>query len=288
VFGDYLRSGERQFAKSDRIHVVYQSMALPFGVSIPLSPMSSAPLAELLAMEYPVLDAVARAVFSERTLISAEGRTSRLEVVAADPAFLEIFDLPFRTLASANPLTEPGGAIITAAAAEALFGTADALDRTLRLEPDRDVTIIGVVDAISPPSHLAKSFLWDGFELLVPWETLRGESPDDGSGQAWFSGYGVFTYVLLPEDRSLTLAQLNASLDGFGARHVASDVAVAQFEARHVSRIVPDFYQAIFAGDAFGPYAVTDLLLALGFLALLIACIRTPHSRPRSAFRPAS
>ncbi len=285
VFTDYLRSGERQFAKSDRIHVVYQSLTLPVGINVPLSPMSSAPLAERLAIEFPELEAVARAVFAEHTLVSAEGRASRLDVVAADPDFLEIFDLPFLTAPHGNPLAEPGGAIITTAAAEALFGTADAVGRTLRIQSGHDVTIVAVVDPISAPSHLAKSFLWDGFELLVPWETLREDAQEDGSGQAWLSGYGVITYALLPEDRSITLAQLNASLAGFSTRHVPSDIATAQVEARHVSRFVPDFYQAIFVGDAFGPFAVTDLLLVLGLLALLIACINFVNLSTAAAMR---
>lgn len=273
LFVDYLRGGERIFENSERIHVIYQGMTLPFGAEIPLSPMSSAPLAEYLGPDFPELEAVARAEFASPTVVSSDGRNARLDVMAADPSFLEIFDLPFIARSAQNPLGEPRGAVIAESAAIGLFGSADVLGRSISVGDGLDFTVAGVVAEIPAPSHLARSFLWDGFEILVPWDTWRG-APDARSGPAWLSYYGgLFTYVLLPESGSLTVSRLNARLGDFGDRHVPPEVATARFEARPVSRVLPDFYQAIYAGERLGGVSVTTVLFWLGGLALVIACI---------------
>jgi putative ABC transport system permease protein len=284
VFVDYLRSGERSFPKSERIYSVYQAVDFhSFGVSLPLSPISSTALAGALAIDFPELEAVARADIASAAAVSVDGVGKRVRLGSADPAFLDIFELPFVARTASNPLAEPAGAVINESAALALFGTADALGRTIRLHHGLDVTVTGITADIRGPSHLGQSFLWDGFEVLVPWEALRGDAAADGSA-AW-TGLGAFTYVLLPEDGSLTAHRLNDALAGLGERHIAPVVAVAQFEARHVSRLLVDFYQAIFAGDGLGGISVIHLLLMLGGLALAIGCVNFVNLSTATAMR---
>src|SRR5690606_3908613 len=140
-------------------------------------------------------------------------------------------------------------AVITARAAEALFGRQDVVGETLALTVfDRmDVTIAAVVAESSRASHLRRGLFAAGFELLVSWdvgEAIARFPQDDG-----WSVTTLTTYVLLPADGSLSAAELDRRLAGIVQRHVPADQGFSiTFSARPVSAVTADALQSQFQG----------------------------------------
>ena len=278
----YLDSSESSFPDAERIYTLYQQISFG-GIGLPLSPMSSAPLAEHVESEFPALT-VARES-SRGAVASVDGKPTAVTVAGVDPEFLEMFPLHY-VAGNGQASIAPGRAIVTEKTAVELFGTTDAVGRTLTLDDKLDVTVSAVSAEIPQPTHLAKSFFWDGFEVLVSWNTLeqvgtaQTKPPDP-----WFE-FGIFTFVRLPEDGSLTAADLNRRLEGFAARNVPARLGPAKFEARHVSRLLPDFYQSLFLGQTVGVVSLGGVLLLFGAATLVIGAFNFVNlATARAAWR---
>ena len=129
AFVAFLHSFEAGFPKSGRIYTVYQALSFPNGFALPMAPMTSAALAEHIAVDFPELEAVVR-VNNTNAVTSVDGKESFRGIYGADAKFLDVFDLPF---IAGDPKTAlaPGSAVIAEDAARELFGTTDVLGRTL-------------------------------------------------------------------------------------------------------------------------------------------------------------
>ena len=260
------------FANAERTYVLTQG-----GLPMPRNPHA----AQYVETDFPELETVARAmVLSDEYPVAAGDRALRLAVVSVDPGFLDIFDLPFIAGDPASALQATSGVVVTRDAALRLFGSIDVLDRPLLLDASRDLVVTGVVDAIPEPSHMGRSQTAPlPFDLLVSWRLI--EDRDDSSSalpENWVSGTPVITYLLLPEDGSLSKERLVDGLRGFAERHappnIASDVDLS-----------------------FGVLPVTELLgivstqqrlilLILGGLILAVGCVNFANlGASRAAFR---
>jgi putative ABC transport system permease protein len=282
-FVTYVYSFESGFAKSERIYALYQALSFPNGFSLPLAPMTSEALAEHVRTEFPDLEAVARAT-EFGAVVSVGGDDSFKTLFAADPALLDIFDFPFVRGDAHNALA-PGGVVITEQAARELFGTTEVLGRTVTLGKI-DFAIAGVVGPIPGPSQFADSFLWDGFDLLVPWQDYERIQPKPEGADPW-TWLGAFTFVLLPEDGSLTLERFAARLEGFAGRRMPTDRVTGRFEARRASQLLVDFYQTLLLRQSVGVVSVSAMFLVLGTLTLGIAVLNFVNLATAQAARRA-
>ncbi len=284
AFVAFLHSFEAGFAKSERIYTVYQALSFPNGFALPMAPMTSAALAENIAVEFPELEAVVR-VNNTNAVTSVDGKESFRSVYGADAKFLDVFDLPF---IAGDPKTAlaPGSAVIAADAARELFGTTDVLGRTLTVR-NLDLAIAGVVGTIPGTSQFADSFLWDGFELLVTWQDFERIEPLPAGVVNPWTWLGPFTFVLLPADGSLTLERMKSRLEGFGERHMPQGLVTGRFEPRPVSQTLVDMFQTIVLGQSAPPVSVSAMFLALGFLALGIAVLNFVNLATAQAARRA-
>lgn len=263
-----LRSYDRHFSNAERIHVIYQGMEGPT-ISWTSWPMSSYLLGEQIALDAPDLHAVARYRSVNGAFVTVDGESRTRRVACAETAFLEIFD--FVTLAGeAEALfAQPKNAIITASAAESLFGTREVVGRvvTLTERVSADVTIAAVIEDLPRNSHF-------DFELLLSWEMGETLSPLMPRQRTWFNT-SVFTYVLLPAGGSMRAADLDRRLAALVQRHAPDQGVSLEFRARPVSSLAAGMMQGIFQGlqgprprfDVFGA-----LLLCAGAI-LLVACM---------------
>ena len=268
---------EQHFTNADHTFVV-TSMSWS-GIVVP---RTNALVAELLASDFSEIEAVARAAaFPEPLLVSAAGRTARLDAHGADPEFLTIFDLPFVAGDSRTALAEPGSVVLTQAAARRLFGDDRALGQALRLDDVREATVTGVVREIPEPSHMGRSAsavlpfdllasrdLYDAFAAAArPGGAMRFGSP--------WATQGDLTYVLLPADGSFSAERLRAQLARFVARHappavLAESPRELELDLMPVTELLAaSASNAVFLREA-GVSAPT-VLLVLGALVLLVA-----------------
>jgi putative ABC transport system permease protein len=267
---------DRHFANAERIFVI-SSTRVNDTIGSLRSPATSRHVAEYLRTDFPQLEAVARLTpLSERGLrmpVAAADRSARLFVVAADPEFLDVFDLPFVN-GDSKSLRQPRSAIVTKETAQRLFGGSGALGARLLVANGVEVVVTGVVDRIPEPSHLGRFAAAVAFDVIVSsdvYDELRG-SADSTPGE-WLLADAV-TYVLLPADGSYTATDLGVRLDSFVTRHVPSEQLATTHLALELVPL-PRALSRFVNNGALSQVGLTPgtLLLAIGALALLVACL---------------
>ena len=93
----YWDGSDRHFANTDRTYVITASLALRDGsIATGTMPSTNELYERYLRLEFPEFEAIVRAnVWNQQASITADGRGARVIAVAVDPAFLDIFELPF-------------------------------------------------------------------------------------------------------------------------------------------------------------------------------------------------
>ncbi|HEX5048734.1 MAG TPA: ABC transporter permease [Gammaproteobacteria bacterium] len=274
----YVRGYDHQFANVDRTYVIAQSLrAEGSGIDSPFNITSALHLAEHLELDVPELAAVAR---RQRSFlpVSVDGQTTARQISYVEAPFFDIFD--FNTLAGdLRNAAQPRSAVLTHRSAQQMFGESTAVGRTITLAGAEriDVTVVAVIDDVPTASHLAMGSLFSaGFDLLVSWDVfeLIGRVPFIDS----WGNTPVFTYALLPDDGSLTAAQLNDRLPGIVERHLPEEVRAQitiKFQAQPVSSMAATTLQRQFEGFNGTPWRIDALgtLLIFSAAILAIACL---------------
>lgn len=274
---DLVRS-DTHFKNASRIYALTQEIwTSPVERMVPAFSRVAPPVAKFLPVDFPALEAVARALSLGPIAAATDDRKVDLFAAAVDPAFVRIFDLPFLSGDPDAALASPHNAIITERAATRLFGTSNVVGRHILLQNRTDVTVAAVIGALPQPSHMGDSARASlPFDVLVPMDLLKGFQstagigvPVDPDGPQWGNDT-YFTYALLPADGSLTPEEFKAGLKTFGDRHVPKDQLRSVFGAIPVSRINLSNLEALFGGHAVSP---TTSVFLLDALILAIACL---------------
>jgi putative ABC transport system permease protein len=153
------------------------------------------PLATILQDQIPGAEAVTRISDHQRTVKDAATTFEREQrVLKADSAFFDVFNFPLMRGNPAAVLGAPNQAVITASMAEAFFGDADPMGRTLTIEGiDEPVTVAGVARDVPPNSTIQ-------FDLVVP---MHLAPPSENQRTSW--GTLMFqTYVRLSQPMAPT------------------------------------------------------------------------------------
>jgi putative ABC transport system permease protein len=273
------------FGQMDRYHTRASRTYLvaPAGVGLgasaaPTQVRSPWALADHLATDFPKIESVARLTGGQQTQVEANGAKSTIAVAYTEPKFLQIFDLPFRSGNPTSALNDPRSAVVSVALAQKLFGSDAVVGRTLRLDNRETVTITGVIDSIPQPSHLSTEQsamgLGVSFDALVSMDVhvaLLTATARDQANQAfnrWSANWYV-TYVVLPKDGSLTLAQVNSGFEQFSQRHVPDEDGKRAYQLKPISDFTTISLNA--PASATG-LTITTILKLLGSLVLLVAC----------------
>jgi putative ABC transport system permease protein len=170
----YWGNSDRHFANTDRTFVITANLALRDGsITTGKFPQTTDFYERYLRLEFPEFETLARArIWNRRASVTADGRRALVVGLAVDPAFLDIFDLPFAAGDARTALQSPNSLVLTEAAALRLFGTTDALGKTVSLGGNLiDATVTGVLGEIPEPSHLGGSESAPlHFEIMAPYE----------------------------------------------------------------------------------------------------------------------
>ncbi|WP_221622327.1 ABC transporter permease [Larkinella rosea] len=170
----------------DRLYQVYgltgNTDGAPFAI-----PVTSQPLAAALKKDYPEVEATARVAASDKFLLTVDNkRFTGIEGNMVDPAFLQLFSFPLVAGSSNEQLTDIHSIVITEKLARKLFGTDDALHKTIRLDSEDNFTVTGVLKDLPPNTRFT-------FEYLLPWDYVKKIG---WSNESWLSN-NTPTYVLL-------------------------------------------------------------------------------------------
>lgn len=177
---------DRFYPKTTRLFQVYNEDKINGEMFVWGSTPST--LAPVLKEDYPDIEDAARYLPVE-LLLSANDKHMNADGNFADPAFLHMFDFPFLYGNAARALAENNGIILTKSLAEKLFGRADVIGKTIRIERKENFTVTGVLEDFPANS----SFKDIGY--ILPWKYLEtlGWTNDD------WNNNNFYTYVLLNE-----------------------------------------------------------------------------------------
>lgn len=132
-----------------------------------------------------------------------------IKALWADHSFFKVFTFPLIAGDSSTALREPYSLILTEKTANKLFGTTDALGKSVQFDTVA-YTVTGIMKDIPKLSHLK-------FEALISLASLgKARTAADRERMDWSNIYGNFVYLTIPDNQNLhtiqtTLNRLSAA-----------------------------------------------------------------------------
>lgn len=218
-------------------------------------------LTPALKQEYPEIENATR-YLPVGLLLSANDKHIQVDGNFADPAFLDMFDFAFLYGNKTRALSDQNGIILTKSLAEKLFGTADVIGKTIRIERKDNFIVTGILEDFPANS----SFKNIGY--VLPWQYLETLGWTNGD----WNNNNFYTYVLLNEKAEP--AVVNRKISKATASHlkgVLSDVSNRQIFLHGADKW--HLYSRQENGKLVGGQIVTVRLFGfIAAFALLIAC----------------
>jgi len=189
---------DRFHTKADRLYIAGSRTEMNGGLAAGL--VTPQPLGPALKSEVPGVVRTSRQLELGSSVLLTAGERKQLPTgYVVDSTFLTMFDLPLLEGDKANALDDPLDIVITRDLAERLFGNADALGRTIRLDTIALATVTGVLTDIPDNSRFR------GIEYLVPYSFFE----QLGYADDYWGSNSVTTYVELASNASETRASAN-------------------------------------------------------------------------------
>jgi len=120
---------------------------------------SCLPLAEAIRKDIPVVRYVAQADWGGQHSLMTGDRKLYSSGYFASEDFLKIFRYPLLSGNAAEVLKDPTSIVLTRSTALALFGTADCLNKTVRVDNQHDLKVAGVLADLPANSSMSFSYL---------------------------------------------------------------------------------------------------------------------------------
>ena len=264
LYVQHERSYDRHHPDADRLYRLTSEIRLS-GEQTHVA-RSAAITGRVLEEVDPNVEAVARLAEADPIVRVGTETFLREQTFYADPAFFDVFSLPFVDGNVTQALTAPGQAVLTETAAHRYFGDADALGQTVEIGPRADAfEIVGVVPDVPEATHLH-------YDVLL---SMRSHLPEEPQGPpAWVSDMNYLTYLRLqpsaqPEALEAHLARLVEAATGDLLRqfNAVYTVHVQPVTDIHLGPSLAD--EAEPGGSALYVYVFASVAL----IVLLIACI---------------
>lgn len=221
IFGSVLVRYEEThdlfFANADRIFTAGSLFSPTSGVGVSQNDGIYTALGPLIKADVPEIEALARTVRRE-FLVTVDDDNYYEHIKFTDPDFLKIFDFDYIE-GDARALDDPSGVLLTREYAHKFFGDAPALGRSLQLDHDVTVHVMGVIEDLPPNTHFKSSLIGtsEGFGVIAPLAVLHKAADYDLAGNWNNLSKGDVTYMLFPA--GTTKAHVQDVLDGAYEAH---------------------------------------------------------------------
>ena len=127
----------------------------------------SQPMGPALQQEYPEVEAFSRVTNVDNFLFVVGGRSfTGIQGSIVDPGFFKLFSFPLAAGVSGEQLRNINSIVITEKLAVKLFGTADAVGKTVRLDSVDNFTVTVVLKDLPANTQFT-------FDYLLPWTYLQ-------------------------------------------------------------------------------------------------------------------
>jgi len=146
----------------------------------------SAPTARALEKDVPEIERSVRAKSKGPALLAVGDKKIMKSGGIVDTGFLQMFSFPMLEGDPATALNDIHSIVLTEKTAKSLFGSSDAMGKTIRLEDKENFMVTGVLKDLPGNTRF-------DFEYLLPWSSIKyGEGQDLGWGDN-----STPTYVML-------------------------------------------------------------------------------------------
>jgi putative ABC transport system permease protein len=175
-----------QFHKDkDRIYQVFTKAVIDGRIEVTNgSPMVMAPI---LKANYPrQVEEVTRANWVGAFIFSVGDRHLESQGLLTDSSFFKLFSFPLIKGDPATALREPHSLVLTEKLAKRLFGDADPMGQSVKVDSNAFFTVTAVVKDLPPNTRFR-------FEYLVPWSYMK----EVGWENTKWETQNIATYVLL-------------------------------------------------------------------------------------------
>ncbi|QNK64366.1 ABC transporter permease [Pedobacter sp. PAMC26386] len=273
LYAHYEWNYDKQFKNSDQI---YQAMTNSYdgnGNTVGTIDLSANILAPTLKEKFAEIIHIARTTDLYPRLVTNGNSSFKIKSRYADPDFFRIFGFQFISGNPEKALLDPNSIILTETTAKRLFGTRDALNKTIKFEDQANLKVTAVIKDL--PANISYPFeaisTWRLFENLNHWPSKIN-----------WGNHSFYTLITLAQNTDVS--QLNQKLKGLVKNHLAiakEDVFLFPLTQLH---LYGDFVNGKSVG---GKIEQVQLYMALAFGILLIACINfinlaTAHSQKRA------
>ncbi|HXB32752.1 MAG TPA: ABC transporter permease, partial [Puia sp.] len=179
-------SYDRFHVNGDRIYKLYVMTDIPGEKHLTID-VASQPIGSAMKAKFPEVEAFSRMQPVTQFLFTAGDKSfTRLKGDFVDPAFLKIYSFPLVAGNRDEQLGSVNSIVVTEKLARKLFGTTDAVGKTIRINSMDNFTVTGVLKDLPANTEF-------NFEYLVPWDYMKklGMNNED-----WVSN-NSYTYLLL-------------------------------------------------------------------------------------------
>lgn len=222
-------------------------------------------LATALREEVPEVEYVAEGNFEGPHALTIGDKKLLLSGNFIGSDFLKMFQFPLLQGRASEALSAPYSIVVTEATAKALFGSADAMGKTVRFDNQHDLTITGILKDIPANSTFH-------FDFLVPFVYLDATDPGikaERTGSFGDNGYQLFVKL----KRHVTSAQVAPKIRGIQWREtktINAMMSAVVLQPLHNWHLYGS-YENGKEGAGFLQYV--RLFILIGALVLVIACI---------------
>jgi putative ABC transport system permease protein len=252
-------SFDKFYPHTDRLYQVFRNQ--PNNHEINTNTATPILLAPAMQQEYPDIEKIARTNGPNDVSVLYDNKLTKVSTMAADPAFLSMFDVQVTRGNIANPFPDISSIIITESEAKALFGNANPIGQTLLFGQEKfPLKVTAVIN--DPPQTSSFSY-----KAIISWQT-------EVSQQGWMKGltwdhFSFQTYALLKPGVSVNA--FNSKFKNIIGRHdpnvKENTLFLYAFTRTH---LYSQFKNGVNVG---GSIEFVRLFLYLAIGILLIACI---------------
>jgi putative ABC transport system permease protein len=246
---------------TDRFHKNYQDIyMLEFNQDIAghieTSRSVPAPLAPVIAAEIPALKYIVRTTYPDQSVIRYGNKALYQSIMYTEPDFFNMMTFPTLQGNAVSSLQE-NSVVITESTAKRLFGTEDALNKTIVIDNVHPYKVGAVVRDVPDNSTIT-------FDLILPFKVFE----HDNDWASRWENHPVITWLQLSENTNVS--RLNTQLNQV-LHHHSEERNVSTF-AYPLSRLIlfDNFRDGKPSG---GKIYLVSMLGVLAVFVLLIACV---------------
>ncbi|MBB6498185.1 ABC transporter permease [Pedobacter cryoconitis] len=259
LYVNYEVNFDRHFKDADKIYQVMTNFQDATGKITSTGPVPGDGIGMAIKAKIPEVDAITRIAGFDQSLIANKQKTFKKTDLFADPDILKIFNYAFLAGNPITALNTPNSIILTAGTAKLLFGTTDALNKTVKYKNTNYLKVTGIIKDLPANTSIK-------FDYLMPWSFLERINE-----YAKKPGWGNFNFpVMVRVNNPANIDLINAKVKTlFNENYKDQKSENFLFPLSDV-HLYGEFQNGKSVG---GDIERIYLFLALAFGILLVACI---------------